>query len=84
VRNADAEGKNAARGTSPVRAPSKEASPQKLGSASPRKLGSQEPSPGLKKEVSFSEKVDVKTEVQRKRSPVKQNGRPAKRVKSAA
>ncbi|BEJ16884.1 hypothetical protein CspHIS471_0602850 [Cutaneotrichosporon sp. HIS471] len=49
---------------------------------SPRKSGSKEPSPGLKKGVSFSDKVDVKAEPQR--SPVKQNGRPTKRVKSAA
>ncbi len=84
MRNADADGKNSARGKSPIKAPSKEASPQKLGSASPRKLGSQEHSPGLQKAVSFSDKVDVKTEAPRKRSPIKQNGRPAKRVKSAA
>ncbi|CAK9785483.1 hypothetical protein CC85DRAFT_329208 [Cutaneotrichosporon oleaginosum] len=54
------------------------------GAASPKeqggKSGSKEPSPELKKEVSFSDKV----EVQHQHSPAKQNGRPAKRPKSAA
>ncbi|BEI93822.1 uncharacterized protein CcaverHIS019_0602810 [Cutaneotrichosporon cavernicola] len=54
----------------------------KPASKSPRKSGSKEPSPGLEKGVSFSDKVDVKAEPQR--SPVKQNGRPTKRLKSAA
>lgn len=70
-----AAGKSASQGSS-------KASSQEAGKR-PNKARSKEASPekGLHKEVSFSDEVEVET---RKRSPVKQNGRPAKRVKSAA